>query len=103
MRVAEFSEAPSKNPIYVRHIQKTVLYKLCLMYFSEYDHEEDYVEFLRPKEMFIEKIFHGKVKKLVSLPRKLPQWVNKVTISIYLNKATIFDEISQFYLRLLQF
>ena len=49
------------------------------MYFSEYDHEEDYVEFERPKEMFIEKIFHGKVKKLVNLPRKLPQWVNKVT------------------------
>ena len=49
------------------------------MYFSEYDHEEDYVEFERPKEMFIEKIFNGKVKMMVNLPRKLPQWVNKVT------------------------
>ena len=56
------------------------------MYFSEYDHEEDYVEFERPKEMFIEKIFNGKVKKLVNLPRKLPQWVNIIKL------LNIFEE-----------
>ena len=75
--MTEFSGAASKNP--TLDIFKN---QMCFIYFSEYDHEEDYVEFERPKEMFIEKIFHGKIKKLVNLPGKLPQWVNKVCTHI---------------------
>ena len=70
---------------------KNVLYEsnqICFIYFSEYDHEEDYVEFERTKPTFIEKIFFGKVKKLVNLPGKLPQWVIE-TVQDFLIKLGI--------------
>ena len=76
--MTEFSGAASKNPTFDIFKKRFIINtnQICFIYFSEYDHEEDYVEFERPKEMFIEKIFHGKIKKLVNLPGKLPQWVN---------------------------
>merc|ERR1711862_12248 len=42
---------------------------------EDYPHEEDYVEFERPKKTFIEKIFHKKTERLANLPKRLPQWI----------------------------
>ena len=46
------------------------------------------MEFERTKPTFIEKIFFGKVKKLVNLPGKLPQWVIE-TVQDFLIKLGI--------------